>query len=366
MSSASSISCNGGTAVVTVSAMDGTGPYTGTGAFTVSAGTYSYTVTDANGCIASTSVTVTEPAVISATTTSTSSNCGGTTGTATVFASGGTGAFTYLWSSNGTAETETGLTASSYTVTITDDNGCISTAVANVSDIGAPTVTSSSVDVSCNGLNNGSIDNNVFGGTGTYTYSWSNLETTEDIMGLTAGMYTYTITDGAGCQSTGSVTITEPNSIDVAIMSSGATITTNNSTATSYQWMDCNSNTIISMETGQSFTAIANGDYAVIITEGFCVDTSVCFNVTAMGMTESEKNEQISIFPNPNSGVFTIKASFKGTYTIANELGQKIKAFDLNADNNYSISIDGLSNGVYFITGINNQQVTNQKIVVAQ
>ncbi len=65
-STATSILCNGGTAIVTVTGTGGTGTYTGTGNFTVSAGTYSYTVTDANGCTSSTSITVTQPALVNA------------------------------------------------------------------------------------------------------------------------------------------------------------------------------------------------------------------------------------------------------------------------------------------------------------
>ncbi|MCW3104199.1 MAG: C-terminal target protein [Bacteroidetes bacterium] len=364
MSSATTILCNGGTADVTVSAMDGTGPYTGTGTFTVSAGTYTYTVTDANGCTTTTTITVSEPSAIASTTATTSSNCGSATGSATVMASGGTGTLTYLWSGGGTAATETGLTAGSYTVTITDANGCTATDIASVSDIGAPVVTTVSVDASCNGASDGSIDNTVTGGMGTYTYVWSNSAVTEDISGITAGTYTYSVTDGAGCEATGSVTIAEPAAIDVTTTLSSGTITANNATATSYQWIDCATNTAITGETGQSYTAMADGSYAVVISEGACSDTSACVAITGTGVEKLSNVQQLSIYPNPNNGVFTIKATVKGSYRIVNELGQNVYMVELNAENNYSMSIDGLSNGVYFITGYNNKQVVQQKIVV--
>src|SRR5258705_12735544 len=69
------IACNGGTSTVTISATGGTAPYTGTGIFTQSVGTVVYTVTDANGCTGTVTVTLTEPAVITATETHTSLEC---------------------------------------------------------------------------------------------------------------------------------------------------------------------------------------------------------------------------------------------------------------------------------------------------
>ncbi|MDF2437246.1 MAG: C-terminal target protein [Bacteroidota bacterium] len=366
MSSATTILCNGATADVTVNAMDGTAPYSGIGTFTVNAGTYNYTVTDDNGCASTTTVVVTEPSAVTASTTTTNSNCGNTTGTATVFASGGTGALAYLWSTNGTAATETGLSAGSYTVTVTDANSCSSTAIANVSDTGAPTVTSSSLNATCNGATDGSIDISVTGGAGSYTYLWDNNATTEDLNLLIAGVYSYTVADAAGCEATGSVTISEPNAIDVTTSVNVLTITANNTGAVTYQWIDCNTNTAIANEINQSFTALIDGSYAVVITDGVCSDTSACVAIVGNGIATSVNNSPISISPNPNSGVFTIKASFKGTYRIANELGQNVRTMELNADNNFSINIDGLTNGIYFITGVSNQKVINQKIVVTQ
>jgi hypothetical protein len=353
ISSATTILCNGGTATVTVSAMDGTAPYTGTGTFTVSAGTHTYTVTDANGCTAITNITVTEPSTIGSSVTTTNSNCGNLNGTATVNAAGGTGTLTYLWSSSGTAATETGLAAGSYTVTITDDNSCTATNVASISDIGAPTVTTISADASCNGTTDASVDNTVSGGTGVYTYSWSNLETTEDITGISAGTYSYTVTDDAGCQATGSVTISEPAAIDVTTSSMGITIAAINSTATSYQWMDCGNNTIISGETAQSFTALANGDYAVIITEGTCVDTSACVNVTTIGMNESASVNSFSIYPNPASELIAIEINANMVVTaksinVYNVIGKLVYSVQVISERT-EISLDGLAAGIYVV-----------------
>src|SRR5215813_13479863 len=113
-SSATPILCNGGDSTVTVSASGGTAPYTGSGAFTKKAGTYTFTVTDANGCTASTTVTITEPTVLTASSSATPILCNGGSSTVTVSASGGTAPYT-----------GTGMfsrTAGTYTFTVTAAN----------------------------------------------------------------------------------------------------------------------------------------------------------------------------------------------------------------------------------------------------
>jgi hypothetical protein len=146
---------------------------------------------------------------------------------------------------------------------------------------------------------------------------------------------------------------------------SGTTITANETDAT-YQWLDCNkANAPIIGAVNQSFTAIANGSYAVIVTKNTCSDTSACVNITNVGVSPiTSQSEQILIFPNPNNGVFTISAKSEGVYTIQNSLGQIIQSVTLNATNNYTTNIENLSNGIYFVTGYNNNRITQQKVVV--
>ncbi|MBY8964044.1 T9SS type A sorting domain-containing protein, partial [Flavobacterium sp. D11R37] len=220
---ATNVSCNGGSnGTVDLTVTGGTGTYTylwSNNATTedltgLMAGTYDVTVTDANGCTATASVTVTEPTVLSASATATNVSCnGGNNGTANLTVTGGTGTYTYLWSNNATTEDLTGLAAGTYSVTVTDANGCTATASVTITE---PTVLSASAtatNVSCNGGNNGTADLTVTGGTGTYTYLWSNGATTQDLTGLMAGTYSVTVTDANGCTATASVTVTQPTAI---------------------------------------------------------------------------------------------------------------------------------------------------------
>ena len=132
--SSTPILCNGGTSVITVSAAGGTGPYTGTGNYTVTAGSHSYTVTDANGCTTSTSTTITEPSVLTASSSATSISCFGGTAVVTVTATGGTTPYTGI----GTYT----VSAGTHSYTVTDVNGCASSTTVIVTEpalVNAPT-----------------------------------------------------------------------------------------------------------------------------------------------------------------------------------------------------------------------------------
>jgi hypothetical protein len=97
-----------------------------------------------------------------------------------------------------------------YTVTVTDANGCIVTATITLTEPAVLTASISGTNVSCNGGSDGIADLTPGGGTGAYTFNWSNLAITEDISGLTLGTYDVTVTDANGCTANASVTLTEP------------------------------------------------------------------------------------------------------------------------------------------------------------
>ncbi|MBK7572271.1 MAG: T9SS type A sorting domain-containing protein [Bacteroidetes bacterium] len=135
--SATPILCYGQSTTVTISATGGTGPYTGTGPMTQYVGTIVYTVTDNNGCQGTVSVTLTEPAKVEGTATSTPTTCAGNDGTATVAPTGGTGSYTYSWSNGPTTQSISSLVPGTYTVIITDGNGCTGSASTSVTSGGS-------------------------------------------------------------------------------------------------------------------------------------------------------------------------------------------------------------------------------------
>ncbi len=228
-STASNVSCNGGSdGSVMAAPTGGTSPYTytwNTGDTQATdtglpAGTYTITVTDANGCTATGTASTTEPTALSAGTV-TDSNVsvnGLTDGQATASASGGTAPYTYSWNNGQTTATATGLPAGTYTVSVTDNNGC-GPATDQVTITEPAVLTALSMvdfNVNCNGGSDGGASASASGGTQPYTYAWSNGATSESITNSVAGTYTVTVTDANGGTSTSSSTITEPTALSAS------------------------------------------------------------------------------------------------------------------------------------------------------
>ncbi|MBL4709780.1 MAG: PKD domain-containing protein, partial [Flavobacteriales bacterium] len=215
----SNVTCNGiSDGGATASATGGTLPYTynwNNAATTASitgivAGNYTVTITDNNNCTASNSITITEPTVLSSTSQLDSNvSCNsGSDGGAKVIPSGGTTPYTYAWSNSATTSVITGVPAASYTVTITDKNGCTS--------IGSKSITEPAVlaltlrvdsNVTCTGLSDGGATAIASGGTLAYSYLWSNAVTTSSNQGISNVNYSVTLTDSKGCSATQAVMI---------------------------------------------------------------------------------------------------------------------------------------------------------------
>ena len=273
---------NSGSATITVNG--GAGPYTyawvpnggngptGTG---LTAGSYTVNVTDNNGCTNSAIVLITEPPAVTASATTTQTGCAVNSGTATVLPGGGTPNYTYVWTPGGqTNITATGLSAGIYTVTVTDANGCTQTTTATVTAAGGETVSiSASTNITCNGANNGTATATVVGGTGPYTYAWTpNGGSTANATGLSAGLYTITVTDANGCISIATVNITQPNPLTASItattnikcngLNNGSfTVTAGGGTPNySYNWTPNGGSTA-------NATGLSAGNYTVTVTD---------------------------------------------------------------------------------------------------
>ncbi len=209
-----------------------TGGGTNTTLTGLSFGTYSLTVTDKNGCVATTSATITQPANPLTITIAAVQNvkCNGGTGWTTANApTGGTAPYIFYWSpSGGTNLHAGGLSAGTYTIIAIDAHLCFTTAAITITEPN-PLLANTSViaNVNCIVGNDGSGMVNTTGGTLPYTYSWSNGGTTSTLTGLTAGLYTVTITDSNSCSTTASLTITQPIALRDSI-SISSNITCNN------------------------------------------------------------------------------------------------------------------------------------------
>ncbi len=197
---------------------------------------------------------------------------------------GGTPPYTYQWNTNPVQTTQdiANLLPGTYTVTITDNNGCIFTP--EPYNVGAE-IAVAITPVSCNGGSNGAINLSVSFGTGPYTYSWNTVpvSTTEDISNLTARQYCVTITDSGGSSRDTCFTVTQPPALLVT-----ATIThdinencqgaidlnvTGGTMPYSYVW-----NTT-PVQTSQDLTQLCGGQYFVTVTDGNGCIVDTCFTV---------------------------------------------------------------------------------------
>jgi hypothetical protein len=144
---------------------------------------------------------------------------GASDGSAKVYPTGGTPGFSYEWSNGQTNQTATGLSAGTYSVTVTDSNGCeciTSVKLLDPDPLSCDiTITSdyNGEDVSCNEASDGTASVSGSGGTGGFIFEWSNGQTGTTATGLGAGTYVVTVTDFNGCESTCDITLTEPDPI---------------------------------------------------------------------------------------------------------------------------------------------------------
>jgi len=194
---------------------------------------------------------------------------------------------------------------------------------------------------------------------GSYTspsglYTWTN-----------AGTYSDTILNATGCDSVLTITLTQL-SVDIGTSVSDTTITSDAGSATGYQWIDCNTNLPIAGAIAQSYSASANGDYAVIVTMNGCSDTSACTSIEIVGMDETTNGGTLSIYPNPSNGSFTIQAKTAGTYRIVNAMGQIIEIVELNEVNNFTREMRHVGPGLYYLMDLNNGLSKAKKLVVSE
>ena len=289
----------------------------------IGAGTYEVTVTDANSCKLTKSITIGQPnsGLSIVVTSQTDVNCyNETTGAIDLTVSGGTPTYTYTWKKDGNAIAATtqdlsGIGAGTYEVTVTDDNSCKLTKSIT---IGQPNsaLTCSIIQnkaVTSNGLSDGEATVTPLGGSGGYTYLWDNGETTAKAVGLNAGTHSVTVTDSNECKTTCSIAITQPNVLSCSI--------TQDAPAKCYG--DSNGKATVSAVGG-------NGEYTYLWDNGETAQQAV-------GL--SAGNHSVTV---------TDKLGYKTTCNII--IGQPQSALNCSITQNKAVSANGLSDGEATVT----------------
>ncbi|HSY77490.1 MAG TPA: hypothetical protein VK890_11570, partial [Bacteroidia bacterium] len=376
--SQTNVSCNGGSnGTATVTASGGVSPYTYSwtptagliGANTnnpsnMAAATYTVIATDINGCFNTKVITITQPAVLTVSGgTPTSASCNTSNGAAVVTVTGGTTPYAYSWSpTGGTNATANNITAGSYTCTVTDNKGCVSSNTKLVQNTGMTATITGQMNVTCKGGTNGTATVTMSTGTSPYTYSWTpSGEITKTATNLTAegstlGQYTVAVTDHNGCVGLTRATITEPAtavSVIITSHSNATTACTANGTATAsastgvspytYSWLP---STGVTGANTASATTMAGATYTVIATDhnGCTANTSVTISqpsaVTATiggvsnATCNSASNGAATVTPGGGISPYTYSWSNGETTASVSDLAQ----------NSYTVTVKDASN----------------------
>ncbi len=286
----------GGSAPVNYGWNDGNSSLTRTN---LTPGTYILTVSDASGCTRADTVIVTQPAPMNVSVADvTQTNCSGTgSGTLTAVVNGGFAPYSFVWNSIPVQNDSIldNVSAGTYTVTVTSSGGCTATDAGTLTvNTGGNTVTVSPptiTDVSCNGGNDGSITANATGGSGTFSYVWSNGQNSATASALAMGSYTVTINDGAGCTATATYQVAEPtpliiNTPLITNIGCGGNLTgsitadaSGGTPAYNYNWtQQSNSQSHI----GQTIAGLAADTYVLTVTDGNNCTATATYSVTAV------------------------------------------------------------------------------------
>lgn len=286
-----------------ITAADGLAPYTynwSNGATTattlgLSAGVNYYTVTDATGNMVMDSVTIGEPAMAMSamSTVDMMVSCNGATDAAvSAMGMNGTAPYSFAWTNGATMDSLMNVGAGTYAVLVTDANGCTALSSVMVSEPDAIASMEIATDITCNGLADGTCNGladgtamtTVTGGTGAYTYAWSNAATTDALTGLAAGTYDVTATDANGCMTTGTATVEEPAAITASAATdadvlcngdaNGGVTATGGTGMLSYMWSNG--------ATMASLTNLSSGTYDVTVT-----DANGCMMMSSATVTEA-------------------------------------------------------------------------------
>jgi gliding motility-associated-like protein len=391
------ITCSGNTdGIFKATPKNGTAPYTylwsngDTGQSTttgLATGTYTCTVTDAAGATATSAglaIAAPKAIVISASTSTNVTTTGGADGTATVTTvTGGTPAYTYSWSpvpptGNGTNQVS-GLTAGTWTVSVSDLNGC--TAAVKAFTITQPGAALSVTIVKSSGITCSNTTDGVFkatpgGGTAPYTYLWSNGDTGQSTTtGLASGTYTCTVTDAAGATATSTgLAIAAPKAIVISASTSTNVTTTGGADGTAtvttvtggtppytYTWTSSTTSVIPTGNGTNQITGLTAGTWTVSVSDhNGCTAATQTFTIAQPGPALSVSIALASGSDSGTSNSDKLTNVTTPTFTGTTESGATVTLYDSNGTTilgtavaiggNWSITSSTLSSGSHTIT----------------
>ena len=374
--------CTGGanTGAINVSVTGGTPGYTYVWSSSSSsqnitglnAGTYTLTVTDNAACTTSQSFIVSQSGSLSLTTNVTNVKCNGqANGAITVTATGGTPSYNYAWSTGNNNQPQSGLTAGSYTVTVTDNGGCTLVNSISVTQPAALIANATATETLCHGNATGSVTLSVSGGTTPYSYQWSNSTTTQNLSNVAAAIYAVSISDNNNCSISASVTVNQPDSLAVTGNVTNASSfggnngavalsVTGGTPAYNYTW---------NSGSGANNTGLVAGNYCVTVTDAHNCSVSDCFNVSQpTGIDETEFVQQISAFA--TGGILYVNVDVKETssysFQVRDLTGRLLlnEAAPAGLKIQLQLAVGHLATGCYVVSLVSEQAVFSKKVII--
>ena len=275
----------------------------------------------------------------------------------TINPSGGQAPYTAVWSNNYIGLFQDSLAIGNYAIQITDAHGCVLDTTIDVSTSSPTVINANQTNVSCFGLGNGAIDVNIVQGTPGYTYAWDNGAT-----------YRLTLTDGNGCITDVSYSITQPNDLVASVSTSPANNTNNGAIdlnvtggtpAYTYLWSN--------NETTEDLSNLSPGIYTVTVMDNngcqTTINATVLFESTS-GIVDNQ-NTELVIYPNPTVNNATIEwfNNDIDELTITDSNGKILNSE--NVTNQQSYQTENLSSGIYFVTLRHlNETIALRKLIV--
>jgi len=320
---------------------------------------YSVTGVDGNGCLGSSTKTISINALPTLSISGANSICVGGSVNLNV-----TGASSYTWNTSSTSSSisVSPTVTTNYSVIGRAANTCTNIATTTVTVNALPILTISGNSTICNG------SSAIIDVSGANTYTWSNTSNSPTITITPSITTTYSVIgkDLNNCTNTAVQTVTV-NPLPVLNVSSTNTMLCTGETATlsvlgasSYTWSDNSNGTdlVVSPSSTTNYTVTGVDANNCSNSTVFTQSVSVC-----TGIHEAYSNSNsVVVFPNPNNGVFTIQSKMADAISITNELGQVVEVLELNQQNNYSYRVEHLQSGIYFLVG----KTIKQKVIVSK
>jgi gliding motility-associated-like protein len=359
---------NDGTATVSVTNYTGTPTYSwspgGSTSSTITnlaPGTYTCTLSFLTPCpyTQTVSATVSGTQVINSQMSSTPSTCNSANGTATALVSGGTGPYTYSWSTSPpqTTATANGLIPGTYSVVISDNNGCSVTQTVAVSNFQPTLLVNDSIQNTTCGQSNGAIFiTGISGGNFPYSYLWNSGQTSDDIVGITAGNYTLTVTDNLNCVWNLNFTVPDVVTLPVSRQqvnekceqaNGSATVTVLNGVPPfNFVW------STVPPQTTATATGLSQGIYSVTVTDAAGCNSTIIFNILNV---DDVFNGSVSVDPTfPQAGEnFSVTLNNDPNWLL-NQSNWPDGSVSTQFSNILNMPEYGIYQGSFWVTSLNN------------